>query len=77
MQIAFAQSLGLDFPLVPDTGRNLSILFGAARNVTQPSARMSVFIDKQGIVRFIDKQVNVGTHGADVLARLREMKLAK
>ena len=37
----------------------------------QMAARMSVFIDKNGIVRWIDKQINPRTHGADVLARVQ------
>ena len=76
-QIAFAEHLGLDYPLVPDTGRNLSILYGAAQNPDQAASRMSVLIDKDGIVRLIDKQVRVRTHGADILAQMRGLGLAR
>ena len=38
---------------------------------------MSVLIDKDGIVRLIDKQVNVRTHGSDILAKMRDLGLAK
>lgn len=74
-QRAFAKSLNLPFPLLPDVGRNLSILYGAANSPNQLSARMSVLIDKQGVVRWIDKQINVKTHGQDVLAKVQELKL--
>jgi len=76
-QIAFAKQLGVDFPLIPDTGRNLSILYGAASHPTQLSARMSVLIDKDGIVRLIDHNVGVRTHGPDMLQKLRELGLIK
>ena len=72
-QRAFAARWGLQFPLLPDVGRNLSILYGAANSPNQLSSRMSVLIDKEGVVRWIDKQINVRTHGEDVLRKLREL----
>jgi peroxiredoxin len=39
------------------------------------AARMTFLIDKQGTVRFIDTNVNVQTHGADVLMKLRALKM--
>ncbi len=73
-QIAFAHKLGLKFPLIPDVNRNLSILYGAAYSPEQLASRMSFFVDKEGIVRWIDRQINVKTHGADVLAKMQQMK---
>ena len=67
-QLAFTQQWKLGFPLVPDTKRELSKLFGAAQNDQQLAARMTLLIDKQGIVRLVDTNVHVRTHGADVLA---------
>jgi peroxiredoxin len=63
--------------LVPDTDSKLSLLYGAGQTPTNLASRMTVFIDKQGIVRFIDRAVNVKTHGADVLARMKELGLGK
>jgi peroxiredoxin Q/BCP len=76
-QIAFAAKLDVDFPLLPDTGRNLCILYGATQNREQKARRMSVLIDKNGIVRFVDYNVNVRTHGPDVLAKMRELDMIK
>lgn len=75
VQIAFAQSLGLSFPLLPDTERNVCLLYGATDNADSLARRMSVLIDKSGIVRWIDTDVHVGTHGADVLAKIQELGL--
>ncbi len=71
-QRAFAQHLKLPFPLIPDTDRKISLAFGAVQSKEQMAARMSVFIDKEGTVRWIDKQIDPRTHGADVLTRLQE-----
>ncbi len=70
-QRAFAQHLKLPFPLLPDTDRKISLAFGAVQSKEQMAARMSVFIDKDGVVRWIDNQIDPRTHGKDVLARLQ------
>ncbi len=70
-QRAFRKYLRLPFPLLPDPDRRLCLLFGAVHTKEQMAARMSVFIDKLGQVRWIDKQMSPRTHGADVLARVR------
>ncbi len=62
--------------MIPDTGRNVTVLYNDLRPDTL-AERMSVLIDKDGIVRLIDKSVNVRTHGPDILARMRELGLAK
>lgn len=74
-QKAFAAQWKLGFPMIPDTSRALSQIYGAAQNDKQLAARMSVLIDKAGIVRWIDTDVHVQTHGADVLAKIGELNL--
>lgn len=76
-QVAFATKLGLQFPLLPDTERTLSMLFGAAQSKSDMAVRQSILIDKQGIVRWVDTDVHVQTHGADVLAKINELGLDK
>ena len=75
VQRDFAAMWKFGFPLLPDVGRNLSLLYGAAQNTDQLSDRMSVLIDKGGIVRLIDKGVVVGTHGSDILKKMDALKL--
>jgi peroxiredoxin Q/BCP len=77
VQAAFAAKLGLRFPLLSDTERKLSLLYGAAQDKTDLAARQSVLIDKSGVVRWIDGDVHVEIHGADVLAKMRELGMAK
>ena len=73
-QKAFAEQWKLTFPLLPDTSRALSKLFGAAQTDKQLAARMSVFVDKTGVVRWVDTDVHVATHGADALEKIRAAK---
>lgn len=74
-QIAFAASLALDYPLIPDTGRNVCLLYGTTQNIEQVSQRWTFLIDKEGILRHVDKEVQarVRTHGADMTAKLKEL----
>jgi peroxiredoxin Q/BCP len=44
---AFAESLGLTFPLLVDPGGAIQSLYGPGR--------VSFFIDKKGLVRYIEK----------------------
>jgi peroxiredoxin len=76
-QKAFASQWKLMFPLIPDTERTLSKLYGAVQQNDERSARMTFLIDKQGIVRYVDTNVNVQAHGADVLAKLRDLGMVK
>jgi peroxiredoxin Q/BCP len=37
--------------------------------------RWTFYIDKEGVIRAIDKTVKAGQHGADVAAKLKELGL--
>ncbi len=71
-QRAFAKELKLPFPLLPDTERTISQSYGAAHTKEQMAARMSVLVSKNGTIEWVDKQIDPRTHGADVLARLKD-----
>jgi peroxiredoxin len=72
-QKTFAGYLHLNFPLLPDPGHQLCLLYGSVLSTDQMSSRMSVLIDKNGIVRWIDKQIDPRHYGDDVLAKMREL----
>ncbi len=77
VQTAFAKSLGVKFPLIPDTLRNICILYGAINNNTGLASPESIVIDKKGIVRIIDRDVHTETHASDILTKMREIGLIK
>jgi peroxiredoxin len=72
-QKAFAGYLHLPFPLLPDPGHQLCLLYGSVVSPDQMSSRMSVLIDKNGIVRWIDKQIDPRHYGEDVLVKMKEL----
>ena len=76
VQRAFAASGGLPFPLAPDEGRQLCLLYGAVTAPLELASRMSVLIDKRGIVRWIEKNINTARHGTDVLQQTSFLKLS-
>jgi peroxiredoxin len=49
------------------------------QSIEEKAARWSFLIDKDGILRYVDKEVQgrVRTHGADMLAKMKELGLVK
>lgn len=74
-QRAFAAHLKIPFPLIPDPDRKICLAYGAVQAPDQMATRMTVIIDRDGIVRDIDRQITPRTQGPDVLAKLRALKL--
>lgn len=68
---AFAHKLGLDFPLLCDTGRSLALAYGACQHArARYPERISVLIDEAGRVIRVYDQVDPRDHAARVLADL-------
>jgi peroxiredoxin len=63
----FVQEHSLNFPLLVDTGRNLSLLFGAADSPNSMRKRITIVIDKAGKITKIDNSVSARTHGKDLI----------
>ena len=74
---AFARELKLPFAVLSDPKREIALTYGAVQNATEAPSRLTFLIDKQGIVRWIDTDVQVKSHGADVLAKIGELGLAR
>ena len=74
---AFARELKLPFAALSDPKREIALAYDAVQNATEAPSRLTFLIDKQGIVRWIDTDVQVKTHGADVLAKISELGLAR
>ena len=72
---AFARELRLPFPTLSDPKRQIALAYGAVQNATEAPSRLTILIDKTGVVRWIDTDVRVQTHGADVLSKIRELGL--
>jgi peroxiredoxin Q/BCP len=71
----FAKSLGLDYPILSDPDKKTAKAYGVVGAIQPWPSRWTFYIDKDGIIRHVDKSVKAGTAGADMAARLAELKL--
>jgi peroxiredoxin Q/BCP len=69
---AFAESLGLDYPILSDPAKRVARAYGVLGASGFPS-RWTFFIGKDGRILDIDKNVHPGSHGTDVAGRLAEL----
>lgn len=70
---AFAQSLGVDYPLLSDPSKEVAKAYGVV-DVDQPFAsRWTFYIGSDGRILYIDKHVSPSTHGQAVAAKLGEL----
>ena len=70
---AFAQSLGVDYPLLSDPSKEVAKAYGVV-NLDQPFAsRWTFYIGANGKIVDIDKHVSPATHGKAVAAKLAEL----
>ena len=71
---AYAKALKLDYPILSDPDGKIAKAYGIYNG--KFSGRVTFFIDKDGKIAHIDKNVKVGSHGADVAAKLKELGVA-
>jgi peroxiredoxin Q/BCP len=72
----FAESLGLDYPILSDPTKETAKAWGVLMAMGFAS-RCTVYIGKDGNVLMVDREVNTKTAGADVAKRLGELGIAK
>jgi peroxiredoxin Q/BCP len=69
----FAESLGANFTLLSDPTKRHAERYGVLGFGGFYAKRRTFFIDKGGMIRRIDKQVDPKTHGPDVIRALGEL----
>ena len=72
----FAESLDAKYPILSDPDKSVAKAFG----VISPRGfanRWTFYVDKDGVVRHIDKKVNVQSHGKDVAAKAKDLGFEK
>lgn len=72
----FAASLGLDYPILSDPDGAVAKAYGIYNAEKKFPMRATFYIDKQGILRDIDKKVNTKSHGSDIAKKVAELRLA-
>ena len=71
----FAESLKLDYPILSDPNKETAKAYGVL-NDRGMANRWTYYIDKNGKIAHIDKQVNVDSHGKDIAAKLDSLGVA-
>jgi peroxiredoxin Q/BCP len=72
----FAKSLNCDYPILSDPTKETAKAYGVMgpRGFAQ---RWTFYIDKDGVIRAIDKMIKTETAAEDTVAKLKELGLAK
>ena len=74
---AFAESVGAAFPILSDPTRKAAQAYGVVSAGGRYPKRWTFYIDKQGVVRKIDKAVQPNEHGESVARTLQELGVPK
>ena len=73
---AFATKNGASFPILADTTTTVSAAYGVL-SAGGYAARVTFYIDPQGTIARIDRQVNPRTAGADLLVSLQAFEVPR
>jgi peroxiredoxin Q/BCP len=74
---SFAQSLGVDYPLLSDPTKAVATAYGVVDEDQPFPSRWTFFIGLDGRIMHVDKQVNPATHGKVIVAKLSELGVAR
>jgi thioredoxin-dependent peroxiredoxin len=73
----FAESLGLDFPILSDPGKKVASAYGVVTPERQVAFRWTFYIGTDGKILYIEKQVSPATAGQDLVKKLSELGIAR
>ena len=71
----FAKSLSLDYPILSDPDKTVSKAYGVL-GTSGFAQRWTFYIDKDGVIKEIDKKINTKDAATDVAAKLKDLKIA-
>ena len=72
----FAQHVEADYPILSDPAKDTARAYGVL-GMSGLASRWTFYIGVDGTIQHIDKSVKVSTAGADIVARLGELHVAK
>ena len=74
---AFAQSLGIDYPLLSDRDKHVAMAYGVV-DADQPfPSRWTFYIGVDGRILYVDKLVSPAAHGRAIASKLGELGVAR
>lgn len=71
----YSQKLKLDYPILSDPSQKVAKAYGVVHEGRSVPERWTFYIAKDGKILYIDKEVNAGSHGTDIAAKLKELGL--
>ena len=74
---AFAESVGAGFPLLSDPDGKVARAYGVATKGGLFARRWTFFIDGEGVIRRIDRDVTPSSHGSDLVRMLDSLGLTR
>jgi thioredoxin-dependent peroxiredoxin len=74
----FAESLALDYPILSDPDKKVAKEYGVVHEGRNVAERWTFYIDKEGVIKAIDKGVQQRTEqaGQDMAEKVKELGLA-
>jgi peroxiredoxin Q/BCP len=69
----FAESLGLDFPVLSDPSRETARAYGVLRGFGLFTARHTFYIGADGVLLAVDRRVRPPTAGQDMVERIETL----
>jgi peroxiredoxin Q/BCP len=72
----FAESLNCDYPILSDPDKLVAKAYGVVHEGRAVPERWTFYIDKEGVIREVDKKVNTDNAAADAAAKLKELGIA-
>jgi peroxiredoxin Q/BCP len=72
----FAKSLDLDYPILSDPDKKTAEAYGVMNPERGVARRWTFYVDKDGVIKSIDKEIKVDKAGEDVAAKVKELGLA-
>jgi peroxiredoxin Q/BCP len=73
----FAEMYGLDFPILSDPGTEVARAYGVIHDTRKVAERWTFYIDKDGIIRAIDKKITPKQAGLDLASKIKELGLGE
>ena len=69
----FAQSLGVDYPILSDPEKTVARAYGVVHGIRLWPERWTFYIGKDGKILYVDKQIKTKTAGEDVIKKLTQL----
>jgi peroxiredoxin Q/BCP len=73
----FAESLGLDYPILSDPGKQVATSYGVVTPERQFAQRWTFYIGTDGRILHVERTVSPATAGPDIVTRLGELGIAR